>query len=298
MKYLRQYRWQVGAVGVLLGLTARAQEAPTEDARTLPNVVALMNQVEERQRASEAREKDYIYREAERVDELDTQGGVKTSKTKEYDIFWLDGVPVRKLVRQDGRELTAEEQSKESERIDKAVTKAKVRREKAEAQGKVTDPSGNEEVTVSRMLELGSFSNARRQSVNGRDTILVDFAGDPKAKTRNPAENAIHEMGGTLWVDEQDCAIQHLEGKFLNNFKIGGGLLVNVKKGTSFKLTQVKVNGEVWLPQDGQIDGQARMLLLFSVNGRFHIHDADYRKFKATSTILPDYKAIDPMAPR
>jgi hypothetical protein len=257
-------------------------------------VAVLIHEVEDRQREAEAKEKDYIYREAERVETLDGHDTVKKTESREYDVFWLEGVVVQRLAKENGKELSLEEQKKENERIDKEVAKAKERKEKAEAKGQLTDANGHQAISVSRMLELGSFANPRRQTVNGRQTILVDFSGDPKAKTRNAAESAIHEIGGTIWVDEQDRAIQHLEGRFLNNFKVGGGLLVNVKKETSFTLTQVKVNGEVWLPQDGEIDGQARILLLFSVNGRFRIHGSDYRKFKATSKILTGFTETKP----
>ena len=271
--------------------------APAE-VRTLPDIPTLMHEVEDHQRVAEATEKNYLFHQAERLDELDKNGGIKKTEVREYDIFWLEGVVVRKLVSEDGKPLSPGAQAKANEEVDKEVAKAKERLAKAQANGKVTDPNGNEEITVSRMLELGSFSNARRQSVNGRATILVDFTGDPHAKTRNPAEGAIHEMGGTVWIDEQDRAIQHLEGRFLNNFKIAGGLLVSVKKDTSFSLTQIKVNDEVWLPQDGAVDGQARVLLLFSVNGRLRIHDSGYRKFKATSTILPAFQAVPDTPPQ
>lgn len=272
----------------------RAPVATILQDNSLPDVVALMHEVEEHQRAAEVRAKDYLYREVERVETLDGHGAVKKTDTREYDVFWLNGVVVRKLVKENGRELSADEQAKESGRVDKEVTNARERKEKAAAKGQVTDANGHEEITVSRMLELGSFTNPRRELVKGRPTILVDFMGDPKAKTRNAAEGAIHEMAGTVSVDEQDRAVQHLDGHFVHNFKIGGGMLVNVKKDTSFSLTQVKVNEEVWLPQDGRIDGQARLMLLFSVNGRFEIHDTGYRKFTATSTILPGYTEMKP----
>ena len=118
------------------------------------------------------------------------------------------------------------------------------------------------------------------------------------ARTRNAVENAIHEMGGTVWVDEQDRAVVRLEGRFLNNFKVAGGLLINIRKDTSFALQNVKINGEVWLPQDGTINGQARVLLLFGVNGRLLVHDTDYRKFKATSTLLPAFSEVDSTDPQ
>ena len=275
---------RMGLVGVLL-LSSAAAEA--QDAKPLPDVVTLMRAVEEQERVSEAKEKEYLYHEAEQLEELNKDGIAKKTERKEYDIFWVEGVVVRRLVKEAGRDLDEKAQKKEAEAVDKEVAQAKQRKAKADADGKVTDANGHEEITVSRMLELGSFGNARRQVVNGRDTVLVDFTGDPKAKTRNPGEGAMKEMGGTVWVDEADRAIQHVEGRFLNDFKVGGGLVASVKKGTSFSLTQRKVNDEVWLPEEIDADGQARLFLLFHLNGRVRIHDGEYRRFKATSTILP-----------
>lgn len=258
-----------------------------ETVRSLPDIAALMHEVEEHQKAAEAFRKDYLYHALDVMQELNKQGGIKKTESREYDSFWVEGVPIYKLTRKNGKELTPSEQKKEAERIDKAVAKAKERRAKAEAEGKATDAAGNEEVTVSRLLELGSFSNARRVVLNGRDTIAVDYVGDPKAKTRNRLEAVIRDMAGTVWVDEQDRAISRIEGHFLNTFRIGAGLLVNIQKGTNFSMEQRKINDEVWLPAQVDAHGEARMLLLFRFNGNFHEVDSGYRKFKVTSTILP-----------
>jgi hypothetical protein len=133
--------------------------------------------------------------------------------------------------------------------------------------------------------------------INGRDTIAVDYTGDPKAKTRSRAEEVIRDLAGTLWVDEQDRALVKVEGHFLNSFKIGGGLVVNIQKGTSFGMQQRKVNDEVWLPELLEGRGAARAFLLFSFNGSIRAVESDYRKFKATSTILPGMSTVDPSAP-
>lgn len=258
-----------------------------QQARPLPDIPQLMHEVEAHERTAEAVEKDYLYHAVDTVQELDGHGGVKKTESREYDVFWVEGVPVHKLTSKDGRALSPQDQKKESERIDKEVAKAKQRVAKAEASGKATDPDGNDEVTVSRLLELGSFSNARRVMLNGRPTIAVDYAGDPRAKTRNRLEGVIRDMAGTVWVDEDDRAIARLDGHFLDTFKIGAGLLVNIQKGTSFSLEQRKVNNEVWLPVEANGRGAARMLLLFRFNGTFREVDSGYRKFKVTSTILP-----------
>ena len=270
--------------------TKRAEDRP------LPDIPTLMRAVETNQRAAEKIEKDYLYKSVQTEEQSDGHGGVKKREVKEYDVFWVEGVPVRRLTKKNGKELSPEEQKKESEEIDKEVAKAKERRAKADAKGKESSPRGDDEITVSRLLELGSFTNARRVQMNGRDTIAVDFAGDPKAKTRNRGEDVIRDLAGTAWVDEQDKVLVKVQGHFLNNFKIGGGLVANIQKGTSFGMEQRKVNDEVWLPARIEGQGSARALLFFSFNGSLQAVESDYRKFKATSTILPGVSTVDPGA--
>jgi hypothetical protein len=276
-----------------VALAQTASSGPAVD-RPLPDVPTLMHEVEQHQRASEAIQKDYLYHEVVTEQESD---GKKKTETREFDVFWLNGVQVHKLTRKDGRDLTVDEQKKESERIDKEVAKAKERKSRANAQGQETDSHGHEEITVSRFLALGSFTNPRRVQLEGRDTIVIDYTGDPKAKTRNRSEDFIRNLAGTIWVDEQDRSITRLEGHFVNSFKIGAGLVINIKKDTNFLFQQRKVNNEVWLPANIEGRGAARVMLFVSFNGSIHVTDSDYRKFKTTSTILPGVATVsDPSA--
>lgn len=265
--------------------------------RPLPDIPTLMHEVESRQSVAEAQQKDYIYRESNRFDQLDGSGDTKKTHSREFEIFWLNGVRVARLLEKDGKDLTPDEQKKESESLDKTVAKARERRDKAEAQGHQTDSGGHDEISFSRMLELGTFSNARRQTISDRDTIAIDFTGDPRAKTRNAAEGVFRELAGTIWIDEQDKAIQHLEGHFINNFKLGAGLLVNIHKDTWFRANFAKINNEVWLPESVEGNGHVRYMLFFTVDGAFHGHTSAYRKFKATSRIIPAVSETTPSSP-
>ncbi|WP_158943942.1 hypothetical protein [Granulicella sp. S190] len=267
------------------------------DERSLPDIAGLMHSVETNQRAAEAIEKEYLYRSVVTEQQLDSHGGLKKSETMEFEVFWVNGVPVRRLVKKDGKELTAEEQKKESERIDKDSAKSRERREKADEQGKESDARGDELMTASRTLELGSFTNPRRIQLGGRDTIVVDYAGDPKAKTRTKFEEVVRDLMGTVWIDEHDRVLVKAEGHFVNNFKIGIGLIANIQKGTNFSMEQRLVNNEVWLPAKLEGQGSARALLFFGFNGRVQAVESDYRKFKATSTIVPVDVTNTPEAP-
>ncbi len=267
--------------------SAQSRKATTSDDKPLPDIPTLMRDVEKNQRKSETIEKDYIYHSVTTQQEVDGQGHVKKTTANESDHYWIDGVPVRRLTKKNGRELSPDELAKENDRIDKRVAKARERRDKSDAQGKETDPTGNEEVTVSRLLELGAFTNPRRVQLNGRSTIAVDYAGDPKAKTRNRFEEVIRDMAGTAWVDEQDHVLARAEGRFVNAYKIGFGLVVDIKKDTHFAFEQTKVNGEVWLPARIDAQGGFRALLFDSFNGSYHVTESDYRKFRTSATILP-----------
>ena len=284
----RSYRIMVWTICLASSSSALAQsDVGPGTERPLPDIAALMHDVEVHQKAAEAIIKDYTYTSSVTQVELDSHGNLKKSESEEADVFFVDGIRVERTTKKNGQALTLEEQKKEKERVDKHIAKARERRAKKEP--------GHEEDTVSfaRFLELGAFSNERRVMLRGRSTIALDYTGDPKAKTHNPLEGAIHELAGTVWVDEQDHALSRVEGHFANNFKIGGGLLVNVAKGTSFEADSNLVNGEVWLPSRFSGQGSARMLLLFNMNGRAFGSNSNYRKFKASSTILPGIQEVD-----
>lgn len=271
----------------------RIEQTETSADPPLPDIVTTMRDVETNQRKAEALEKNYMYHSVETAQQIDGRGQIKKTTVTEFDHYWLDGVPVRRVVKRDGKALTTQEVAKEDERIDKTVAKTHAKREKADAESKETDPRGNEEITVSRLIELGAFSNARRVQLHGRDTIAVDYIGDPKAKTRNRAEDAVRDLRGTAWIDERDRRLVRAEGRFVNSFKVGGGLVVNIAKDTRFTMEQTKVNDEVWLPANIDAWGAARVLLFFNFNGSIHAVHSDYRKFRATSTILPGATRVD-----
>jgi hypothetical protein len=97
----------------------------------------------------------------------------------------------------------------------------------------------------------------------------------------------VRDVDGTLWFDEQEHALARAEGRVVNNFKLAGGLLADVHKGATFYEEWIKVNGEVWLPASNGARGSVRIALFFNQYGVDETRYSDYRKFHASSTILP-----------
>lgn len=270
---------------------------PKQALRPLPDINTLMHQVELQQKASLVLVKNYIYHSNQVAQELDSHGNTKKTEQEEHEHFWINDTPINRLLARDGKPLSESEQKKENERIDKRIAEAKERQQKKAAGEPAQKRRGEYEVTFARFLELGAFSNPRRVTSHGRDTIAVDYTGDPKAKINNPLEGAIRELSGTVWVDEADHALVRVEARFFNDFKLGGGLLANIHKDSAFQSEFTKVNGEVWLPASFSGKGSARLALFFNRSGAIQVTTSGYRKFKTTSTILPGVTPVtDPTA--
>jgi hypothetical protein len=285
-----------------LGLTITTLHAQQPDAAPpppaasapLPDISTLLYDVERNQKAAEARRHEYTYHLHTETQELKGNGELKKTEIVDSESLTIKDVRVDRIVARNGVPLTPEETKKESERIDKEVERDIERRTKREEKGEATNSRGDQLISTSRFLELGSFSNPRRIVLDGRPTIVADYAGDPRAKTHNPAEAAVRDLVGTVWIDEQDRVLVRGEGHFLNDFKLLGGLGLNIHKGFSFSFRASKINNEVWLPAAIDATGSARYLLFVSVNGNFHLRASDYRKYRTSATIVGTSDALGP----
>ena len=141
-------------------------------------------------------------------------------------------------------------------------------------------PPGQPPISVSRLLEIMDVRNERRVNFRGRTTIVFDFVGRKDAKTHGLAEDASKKLQGTIWIDEADRQVAHLEATFIDNFHVAGGLLANVQRGSNFHFDQELVNGELWLPTGVEGTMQARVLLLKNLRRHSIERDYDYKRFK------------------
>ena len=300
--------WAFGlAVVLVAGIGLHGQEPPAPDGaaisssattvepaamqvdateKPLPDIDQLLHDVEKNEQAAEKTRADYTYHVHVEEVAVDGNGDPKKTTITDSESLTVSGVRVNRVVAKDGKPLTPEEAQKESEKIDKEVEKDKERRAKLEGEGKATDSRGDEVITVSRILELGKFSNARRVELNGRPTIVVDYAGDPDAKTNSRFEGVLRDLVGTAWIDEKDRTLVQVEGHFLNDFKVGFGLIADVRKGSSFYGRWTKVNEEAWLPVEFGGKGKIRILLVTGFNGSMRWVTSDYRKFRTSSVIV------------
>src|SRR5271170_2631888 len=158
-----------GALLVSLGWPAFA----ANEAAALPDAATMLREVEARQKQLDKAREDYTFRAVQTTRQLDSSGNTKKTETEEHEVFFVNGHRVEKLVRKDGKDLTPDQARKEQDRVNKEVLKI--------SKPGYTDPDKGE-ITVTRLLQIVTFSKPRRVRLNGRDTIAFDFAGDEHAK--------------------------------------------------------------------------------------------------------------------
>jgi hypothetical protein len=147
------------------------------------------------------------------------------------------------------------------------------------------------------VLEIMDVRNPRREINRGRRAIVFDFVGRKDAKTHGLAEDASKKLQGTLWIDEADRQVAHLEVSFDDNFRVAGGLFASIEKGSNFRFDQALVNGELWLPTGAEANLQARLLMVKGIRQHFIERDYDFKRFHVEAQQEKDAKAVPETKP-
>ena len=251
----------------------------------LPDIRELMRQVMEHQKELEKTRESYTYSSLHTAQDIDAKGQVKKTETEEAEDFCVNGHIIERTVKKNGRPLDDGDQQKETERVTKLVEKA----EKTPPGQPLEGPT----ISVSRLLEIMDLRNPRRLIFRGRPAIVFDFIGRKDARTHGLAEDASKKLQGTVWIDEADRQVAHLEVSFNDNFRVAAGLLANIQKGSYFWFDQAPVshlrsqeqpsgtsgNDELWLPTGGEGTMQARVLLVKNLREHITERDYDYKRF-------------------
>jgi hypothetical protein len=245
----------------------------------LPDIHQLMREVQEHQRKLDQIRENYTYTSYQVVQDIDGDGQVKKTQSSEYEDFFVNGHVIERKVKANDKPLDEHDQQKETERVTKLVQKA----EKTPRGQSLEGPS----LSIGRVLEIMDVSNERLEPYRNDPTIVFDFVGRKDAKTHGYAEDASKKLQGTIWINEADRQVAHLEVRFNDNFRMVGGLLATVQKGSSFRFDQSKVNGEIWLPTGGEGTVQARLLMFKNLRQHFRERNYDYKRFKVEAQQEP-----------
>ena len=250
----------------------------------LPDIHQLMREVHEHQKQLDKVRENYTYTSLQTTQDLDSNGHVAKTETHEFEVFYVNDRLISRLVKKDGKPLDDHDQQKETERVTKAVEKAE--------NPEPDQQEENQKISLGRILDVADVRNPRRESYRGRSTIVFDFVGRKDLKAHGLNEDLSKKLQGTIWIDEADRQVAHLEVSLNNNFNVDGGLLARIEKGSSLRFDQAPVNGEIWFPTGAEETIQARILLVKGIRKHSVVRFYDYKRFRVETQQQKDAKVV------
>ncbi|MEP6944509.1 MAG: hypothetical protein ABJA02_01230 [Acidobacteriota bacterium] len=259
---------------------------PAISGKPLPDLPALLAEL----RANEDRVDDilesYAFTQKQIRRELGKDGVLRELGSETYQLSFYKGNRISRLVEKNGKPLNAADQadadkdaSKRVAEIEKQLTKDSSRTGTESSNGAPSQRS--QRISVAEVLRASTLLNPRRERFRGRDVIVFDFEPNPAFDFKN-AKSMIKFFGktaGVMWIDEKDKQVARIEAVLAENFNVGGGVLAKLRKGASFTLEQERINDEIWLPSQTDINLSVRVLLVKGIDVNQLIKSYDYRRF-------------------
>lgn len=265
----------------------RVFDFPMHSQVKLPDLKKLFEEIDANQKQIDKIKENYAGTQVEEETEYDKSGKVTKKEVSEYTFFYLNGDEITTLVKKDGKALGEEEQKKENEKTRKRIEatqkqekkkeEKEEKKEKAKEEGKQTKE--DDEPGIEVFLRVSQFVNPRRERFRGQDVLVFDFEPNPEYKPKNLVERLVRELAGVIWIDERAKDVVRLEAYFVGDVRIGGGVLANLQKGTSFTFEQAYLNNEVWLPTYVEAHVGIRVLLVKGVKVNVATRYSDYKRF-------------------
>ncbi len=249
-------------------------QAPTVQA-PIPDAAVLMKEVQAHQLKMDEVRENYTFHRIRRVDELDGKGVVKKTTTIEREVFFVNGRQIARLIKNGETPLNEEEDKREQERVRKLTIDYS---KKPPMFGK-----GGGVNLIVMVLSVAEVSNPRREIVNGRATLIFDFKGNPKAEAHGMQENGAKKLEGTVWIDEADRQVARLEVEFYDNFRIAGGLLASIQKGTIIKVEQSPIGEGLWM-ETARDQHMNMRVIVKGLHENTQVKNFDFKRFNAEAS--------------
>jgi hypothetical protein len=203
-----------------------------------------------------------------------------TSSVSDRDMVETKEGLIARTLTWNGRELTAQENAKEDEKLRKLATDPQEKAKKLRQQQ-------DDEQRVLRMLralpDACLYEYDGPDVVNGRAAVRLAFRPNPRYSSSVKEAFVFRAATGKLWIDSAAHRIVRLEGALTDDIYIGWGFLGFIRKGGTLHLEQAMVAGANWRITVLNIDATGRAFLFKTLRIKQHQSGSDYREVPAMS---------------
>jgi len=211
------------------------------------------------------------------TEKLDGDAKVEERTEKLYRVRIIRGVPFSRLVGVAGRELNAAEIQKENER-EAAFQKRLSGRDPKKAVNR------REAFVTKDVLERFEYQVLRRETVQGRPTVVVSFAPKSGPDGGGIQDGLFSRLAGMVWVDEATGDVARLQVRLTSGFSLGMLGMLGAVKECRMNLESKPMTDGTWLPEKTTLSLSARMFLS---NVRFQMEESSTNYTLEPASALP-----------
>ena len=231
--------------------------------------------------------RNYTFTMRQETRQLDSEGTVKSVRSRTEDVTLLDGSQYQRLIARDDKPLPPSDEKKEQEKLRKSIDE---RRKETEAQRakRLADWEKSRRERHEPLLEIPDAFNLRivgEEAVDGRAAWIIEATPRAGFEPKSRTARFFPKFKGRLWISKEDSVWVKAEAEALDTISIGW-FLARLQKGARMAFEQTRVNGEVWLPKRMGFDVAARIALVKSIRASVNVTFTDYKKFQSDSRVV------------
>lgn len=198
---------------------------------------------------------------------------------------------VRRLLSQNGKPPSADEEKRNQEEIQKLLIDENYRKQQREK----IDKDGRKATQLLAMLP-----KAFLYQFEGREkgTIALSFRPNPKFHPPTREAKVFHAMAGNLLIDAKEMRLLSLSGHLIETVDFGGGILGKINKGGTFEVDQADVGDEHWelTKLDVHISGHA--LFFATIKEQQHEVMSDFHEVPQNTTLAQAVQMLKQALPQ
>lgn len=238
--------------------------------------------------------RNYTYQERRVTAFLDKHGKEKHKEVETYDWTVLYGEPYGRLIQKNDKPLSAKDEQKQQERVDKFTEKRKNESEKERKKRleKEEKERRADRAFATDAVNAYDFTMVGEDKVDGRDVYVIDATPRKGFHPTQPHADILPKLKGRVWIDKKDYGWAKMQVETLDTIS-WGLFLVRIHKGTQMTFEQTRVNHEVWLPDKIVVSGGARIALFMNPSIRAQSDYSNYKKFTTGTRILPGVTEVE-----
>ena len=257
------------AASVPLFAQGHTPDKPQNPVGILDGSQIMRRSITATERSWEARD-HYVYTEHDQDRRLDSDGRVKSEEVEDSIIIFVGAAPFEQLVKRNGRPLLAEDQRKQTEKLDKLL-----RETWPERVARLREQQENRSF-IREVPEGFDFQLIGEEIINRRPAYVLRATPRAGYRPRGKYGKLMCKVEGKLWVDKQDFGWVKVEGNVTQSFSMGL-FLARVLRGSHITMEQTRFDDGIWMPKRIEMRANAKILFVKSYDINRILTYSDYQ---------------------